>query len=97
MEDVVLTRDITLAEHRVGVPEAVEELHVAVRKIFGSSHVLDHILGQHGGRGAKEAAASAIGPFVFLLVHSLSSGWPLLGESLVGGSIHAKVETLDVS
>ena len=78
------------------VSETVKELQTALREIFGLTHILDDVLCQHGSRGAQKTTSSAISSFVLLLIHSLSSGWPLLRESLISGPIFAKVETLNV-
>ena len=92
----MLAGNLTSAEHGVGVSETVQELQAALREVFGLTHILDDVLCQHGCRGAQKTASRAISSFVLLLIHSLSPCWPLLRESLIGGSVLAEVETLDV-
>lgn len=92
----MLTRNFTFEEHCMLVSETVKELQTTLREVFGLTNILDNVLSQHGCRGAQKTTSRAISSLVLLLIHSLSSCWPLLRESLIGGSILAKVETLDV-
>ena len=96
LENIILIWDITSAEHSMGISETVKELHITLTEVFGCTDILNNILCQHGGCGAQQTTARAIGSLVFLLIHSLSSCWSFLGESLISSPIHAEVETLNI-